>query len=60
MDVNMDGIINVIDIISLVNTILSGEEITDEQLCSHDVNADGILNVIDIVALVNTILGTGI
>jgi len=57
-DVNGDEITNVVDIISLVNTILSSEEITQEELCAHDVNADGILNVIDIVAVVNTILRT--
>ena len=57
MDVNGDGVINVVDIISIVNTILSSEEITDEELCSHDINAEGILNVVDIIALINTILG---
>ena len=56
IDVNGDGIINVIDIVSIVNLILSSGTITDEQLCAHDVNADGIINVIDIVAIVNYIL----
>ena len=58
MDVNGDGVLNVVDIISIVNTINSLEDITEEQLCTHDVNGDGVLNVVDIISLVNTILGS--
>ena len=54
-DLNQDGIINVIDIISLVNYIL-GEPVDENGECASDINADGILNVIDIVSLVNLIL----
>ena len=56
MDLNGDGLANVIDIVSLVNTILGGTEVTDELLCVYDLTGDGIINVIDIVALVNYIL----
>ena len=55
MDISGDGTINVIDIISLVNYILS-EENTEENLCTFDLTGDGVINVIDIVLLVNTIL----
>tara|TARA_B100001094_G_scaffold15428_2_gene13304 strand:- start:771 stop:1766 length:996 start_codon:yes stop_codon:yes gene_type:complete len=51
-DLNFDGFVNVIDIVSLVNCILS---IQNCEVCS-DVNYDGIINVIDIVSLVNIIL----
>ena len=55
-DLNFDGIINVIDIVSLVNGILGGE-LTDDQQLAADLNGDGTINVIDIVSLVNMILG---
>ena len=57
-DVTGDGMINVIDVISIVNLILSSEEITDEQLCTYDITSDGMVNVIDVISVVNTILGT--
>ena len=53
-DVNSDGIINVIDIVNLVNYILSGGGAIDTD--AADFNQDGIINVIDIVNLVNFIL----
>tara|TARA_Y100000996_G_scaffold52542_2_gene35955 strand:- start:2911 stop:5766 length:2856 start_codon:yes stop_codon:yes gene_type:complete len=55
MDISGDGTINVIDIISLVNYILS-EENTEDNLCTFDLTGDGTINVIDVVLLVNTIL----
>ena len=57
-DANEDGIINVVDIIQMVNTILDPDSnLTDYELCLIDLNGDGILNVVDIIALVNSILG---
>mgnify|MGYP000131412185 CR=1 FL=1 len=53
-DANGDGLINVLDIVSTTNLILS--EFGEYNPCS-DVNADGDVNVLDIVALVNLILG---
>jgi hypothetical protein len=54
-DLNFDGILNVIDVVSLVNGILGGE-LTDDQQLAADLNGDGTINVIDIVSLVNIIL----
>jgi hypothetical protein len=56
-DLNFDGIINVIDIVAMVNGILSSQ-LTDEQQSMADLNSDGVINVIDIVALVNMILSS--
>ena len=55
-DVNEDGTVNVIDIVSIVNGIL-GTDTEDLMLCG-DYNEDGQLNVIDIVGIVNAILGS--
>ena len=51
-DINNDGIINVLDVITLVNGILNGG-FSEDQLIIADLNEDGIINVIDIVLLVN-------
>ena len=50
-DINDDQIINVLDIVLLVDFILS-----NEYNVMGDLNNDGILNVIDIVILVNIVL----
>jgi len=55
-DVTDDGVINVMDIISLVNHILGSAPLDDT--CAADYNADGIVNVMDIIGIVNAILGT--
>ena len=54
-DINADGTINVIDVVQIVNIILSGSY-TEGQLLLADMNEDGTINVIDVVQLVNIIL----
>lgn len=55
-DVNNDGSIDISDVVSLVNFILSSSTTDD----SYDVNGDGSVDISDVVALVNAILnGTG-
>ena len=51
-DLNGDGLLNVLDVVVMVNSVLSGD-------CpdSADMNADGSCNVLDVVILVNLILG---
>ena len=51
-DLNGDGILNILDIVSLVNLVLASDY---EE--SGDINQDGTLNILDIVSLVNLILG---
>ena len=51
-DLNMDGIINILDVVSIVNVVLN-----DEQQDLADLNSDGIINILDIINLVNIILG---
>ena len=51
-DVNGDQILNVLDVVSLVNIILNG----DDYISAGDMNQDGALDVLDIVTLVNIIL----
>ena len=52
-DANNDGLINVVDIVIIVESILYNYA----NLCSEDINNDGLVNVTDVVILVNMILG---
>ncbi len=52
-DINGDGLINILDIISLANLILY-----DSLNEFGDVNQDGQINILDIMVVVNIILGT--
>ena len=55
-DVNNDGIINVLDIVSVVNHVLNNNTLEGCNFWCADLGDDGIVNVLDIVALVNLIL----
>ena len=50
-DINDDGILNILDIVSLINLILDNDYDS-----GGDVNQDDLLNILDIVSLVNLIL----
>ena len=56
MDLNFDGIINVIDIIAIILLVLSQDTPSNNDLCKADINQDGLINVTDIVALVSQVL----
>ena len=51
-DLNGDGIINVLDIVTMVNIVLNGGDYNP----LADLNEDGINNILDIVSLVNLVL----
>ena len=55
-DINLDGTVNILDIVVLVNFILDSQSPSDSEFSSSDLNGDGALNVLDIVQLVNIIL----
>ena len=52
-DINSDGDLNVLDIVSLVNIILS-----NDYSDTADLNSDDTVNILDVVLLVNAILGS--
>ena len=54
-DINEDGLINVLDVVTMVNHITAGTA-DEEILETGDMNQDGSVNVIDCVQLVNEIL----
>ena len=52
-DVNSDGSVDISDVVTLVNAILSSSPMLE----TNDVNGDGQVNINDVVRLVNVILG---
>ena len=55
-DLNLDGEININDIVLLVNFILYLETPTEQQLILSDYNSDGEVNITDVVLMVIYIL----
>lgn len=55
-DVNADGIINVLDIISIINFILGLSDPTECQFSAADMNGDQTLDILDIILIVNVII----
>ncbi len=55
-DINQDTIINILDVVLLINFILSSDIPSGSQFSSSDMNADGIINILDVVLIINIIL----
>ena len=57
-DINGDGTFDVLDVILLMNIILTLEN--DYTICQEDasdMNSDGVIDILDVVLLINIILG---
>ena len=55
-DANLDGEVNILDCILIVNFILDNIEPLDAQAQLSDINSDGSLNILDIIDLINLIV----
>ena len=55
-DVNLDEFINVLDVVTLVQYIIGGSDLSDGSLIAADINQDDGVNVLDVVTLVNQII----
>ena len=55
-DLNNDGIIDVLDLVTTINIIMDIIDPTALQLFVGDINNDGTIDVLDVVQLVNIIL----
>jgi len=55
-DVNLEGMVNVLDIVKIINFILENEYPTESEFSAADVNEDNTINILDIVIIVNLIL----
>ena len=56
-DMNFDGSLDVLDVVSLVNIILNSEDVSPSEFIAADINEDASINVMDVVLLVNLIIG---
>ena len=54
---NMDGTLNVLDVVEIVNHMLATESLSEQQMYLADMNQDGIIDVFDIVELIDLIIG---
>ncbi|RCL86996.1 T9SS C-terminal target domain-containing protein [bacterium] len=57
-DTNLDGLVNVQDVVILLNFILNHDTPNQQEFVNGDMNSDGILNVLDVIRVVNNILGS--
>ena len=55
-DINIDGDVNIIDVVILVDYVLGYQSLNEDQLQQANMNNDGLINIIDIVILVENIL----
>ena len=60
-DANDDEYINVLDVVYVVNLILSTRmpDPDSPPFCRADCTADGVINILDVISIVEVILGTG-
>jgi len=56
-DLNMDGQVNILDVIVTVNSVLGYLELNYDQVTNADMNLDGQVNLIDILMIVDVVLG---
>ncbi len=57
-DVNLDGSVDVLDIVVTIGIILNTVDSTPDQQCAADVNEDSAIDVLDIVTIISYILET--
>ena len=55
-DVNFDNVLNILDLVLIVNFIISDLNFNENQISSADFNFDGNIDILDIVQIVNCIL----
>jgi len=55
-DANLDDIVNILDVVSVVSHILNTDTLADDGLENSDANSDGTVDVIDIIIIVDILL----
>jgi hypothetical protein len=56
-DVDLNGVVNIIDALLSVNYILELTDFNSDQFWASDVNGDGTVNIVDTILIVNIVLG---
>ncbi|MAX10016.1 MAG: hypothetical protein CMG13_04025 [Candidatus Marinimicrobia bacterium] len=55
-DINFDGLVNVLDVVNLVNSIVGDQQLDGDAFFAADITGDGLVNVLDVVTMVNQIV----
>ena len=55
-DINLDGIVDILDLVLMISFIVNPEEPSNFDFWASDLNSDMIINILDIVATVNFII----
>ena len=55
-DSNLDGVVNVLDVVQTVNYILGNISLESQSIANIDANQDGLINVLDVVQILNMAL----
>ena len=55
-DANIDGAVDILDIVIIVGYIIDSVELTPDDLCHSDITNDGMIDILDIVTVVAVIL----
>ena len=62
-DINDDMMIDILDIVNVVNMILTGGlnslDFNDCELADGDFDSNGTINILDVIQIINTVLGQG-
>lgn len=58
-DVNVDGQVNIVDVLLAVNILLDIMTPTDLEKWSADCSGNGVVNIVDALGIVNVVLGIG-
>ena len=62
-DINDDLVIDILDIVNVVNMILTGgsnsSDFNDCELADGDFDSNGTINILDVIQIINTVLGQG-
>ena len=59
-DVNFDGNVDILDLLTVVDIILDNTDADDFQMYAADVNEDTIIDILDIIAILNIILNVNL
>ena len=55
-DVNFDGSLNILDIVSIVQMVIGSSELNSNQFLAADVNQDTFIDILDIVAIIQAVI----
>ena len=55
-DTNLDGLINIQDLILLVHFVLETDTPNNSQFINSDINGDNVLDILDIISVINIVL----